>query len=140
MESLGHEIVWTPPYCPKLQPIELFWAAGKNHVALQHKYDMKMLDVVQALRVGWYGNGCEFADNHPKHKRAVNCHKLWATCLRYAGTIYIPICDGISGDIGSLVVDQNHTDDPYVLPIDTLVLDLTKNDDLNVENGYFENV
>jgi ribosomal protein S19E (S16A) len=30
----GHRVLWTPPYCPELQPIGLFWAAGKNHVAM----------------------------------------------------------------------------------------------------------
>ena len=65
---------------------------------------------------------------------------MQATCLRYAGTIYIPICDGLSGDIGNLVVDQNHTDDPYVLPINTLVIDLMKRHDLSCENGFVENV
>ena len=29
LHSLGHSILCTPPYCPELQPIELFWAAGK---------------------------------------------------------------------------------------------------------------
>jgi len=33
MKGRGHSILWTPPYCPELQPIELFWAAGKNHAA-----------------------------------------------------------------------------------------------------------
>ena len=32
-------IVWTPPYCPKFQPIELVWGAGKErgvrHVVTQ---------------------------------------------------------------------------------------------------------
>ena len=26
----GHEWLWTPAYCPWLQPIETFWAGGKN--------------------------------------------------------------------------------------------------------------
>mmetsp|Transcript_32288 Transcript_32288/g.74383 ORF Transcript_32288/g.74383 Transcript_32288/m.74383 type:complete len:80 (-) Transcript_32288:424-663(-) len=26
----GHEIIWTPPYVPELQPIELFWGVGKK--------------------------------------------------------------------------------------------------------------
>ena len=29
LEGRGHSVLWTPPYCPELQPIELFWAAGK---------------------------------------------------------------------------------------------------------------
>ena len=40
----------------------------------------------------------------------------------------MPICDGISGEIGSLVVDELHTDEMCDIHIDTLVLDLTKED------------
>ena len=33
LESEGFTVLWTPPYCSELQPIELFWAAGKNYAA-----------------------------------------------------------------------------------------------------------
>ena len=36
----------------ELQPIEMSWGCGKNHVALNHCYDMKMKDVVHYLREG----------------------------------------------------------------------------------------
>jgi transposase len=29
----GHQVLWTPPYMPDLQPIELLWARIKNAVA-----------------------------------------------------------------------------------------------------------
>ena len=29
----GHEVLFTPPYHPELQPIELIWAAIKNPIA-----------------------------------------------------------------------------------------------------------
>ena len=48
----GHKILWTPPYCPELQPIELFWAAGKNHVAKMFNSKITMKKVVQHLREG----------------------------------------------------------------------------------------
>ena len=51
----------------------LFWAAGKNHVVLNHRYDMTMLDVMRWLREGWYGNGNTFPPNHPLSKCAVDC-------------------------------------------------------------------
>ena len=57
--------------------------------------------------------------------------------MKYARTIYIPICDGISGEIGSLVLDKTHTDEMCDIPINTLVLDLTVDqsevDDIGVE-------
>ena len=33
LTSEAHRILWTPPCCPELHPIEIFWAAGENHVA-----------------------------------------------------------------------------------------------------------
>mmetsp|Transcript_28743 Transcript_28743/g.35047 ORF Transcript_28743/g.35047 Transcript_28743/m.35047 type:complete len:100 (+) Transcript_28743:451-750(+) len=85
-----------------------------------------MRDVVRALREGWHGNGNKFPANHPLSKRAVDCWGQWRTYLKYAGTIYIPICVGILGEIGSLVVDELHTDETCDIPIDILVLDLTQ--------------
>ena len=29
LHDRGYKVIWTLPYCPDLQPIELFWAAGK---------------------------------------------------------------------------------------------------------------
>ena len=44
LHDRGHEVLWTPPYCPGLQPIELFWAAGKNHAAWMYFEGAKMRD------------------------------------------------------------------------------------------------
>ena len=99
----GRSILRTPPYCPELQPIELFWAAGKNHVALQHDSSTKMKDVVHNLREGWYGNGEKYHVGRPLHKNPVNCRKLWSKCLEIAGTKFVNLFDGISGKISSLV-------------------------------------
>ena len=99
-----------------------------------------MHNVVDALRVGWYGNGNMFPIGHPKRKVEVDCRKLWSTCLTHANTIYVPICDGISGKIGTLLINKNHTDDPYALPIDTLVLGLTKVHGVEEEIGHVEMV
>ena len=56
MNEEGYKILWTPPYCPKLQPIEMFWAAGKNHVANLYNTDTTMKHVIRRLQDGWYGN------------------------------------------------------------------------------------
>ena len=140
LHDLGHEILWTPPYAPKLQPIELFWAAGKNNVAMHHRYGMTMREVVKALREGWYGNGNAYPANHPLSKRAVDCSGLWRTALHCAGTIYVPICDGISGEIGDLVIDDSHTDELCDIPIDTLVLDMTNEETDYDEIGVIEEI
>lgn len=37
------------------------------------------------------------------------------------------MCEGIFGTIGALVMDKNYQDEEVDLPIDTLILDLTRN-------------
>ena len=37
LKANSHTWLWTPPYCPWLQPIETFWAHGKNHAASKNR-------------------------------------------------------------------------------------------------------
>ena len=30
IQEIGHPILWTPPYYPELQPVEIFWATEKT--------------------------------------------------------------------------------------------------------------
>lgn len=53
LEERGHMVLWTPPYCPKVQPIETFWTNGKNHVANYYDNATTMRDVVHRLQDGW---------------------------------------------------------------------------------------
>ena len=140
LEERGHTVLWTPPYCPELQPIELFWAAGKNHVALQYTTDTTMRDIVKNLREGWYGDGSVYPVDHPLHKRPVDCRKLWSTCLAIAGTKFVSLCEGISGVIGNLVETDTFTNEPIDIPIDTLVTALTRDDDPLHDWGIVYNV
>ena len=78
-EAKGWHVLFTPPYCPELQPIELFWAAGKNHARAVHPGHTRHLEAVASdLRVGWYGDGT------PNGKRAVNCAGLVRTAIAKA--------------------------------------------------------
>jgi len=126
LQSHRYRILWTPPYCPEIQPIEKYWAAGKNNVATHHYNGRVMTDTVQHLRDGWYGTFDRYDEDSIYYKRPVDCRKLWSSCLRDGGTMFIKMCSGISGTIGSLVVDENYIKPHVDLPIDTLVLDLTK--------------
>ena len=40
----------------------------------------------------------------------------------------MPICEGISGEVGCFVVDDFHTDGLYDIHIDTPILDSTRKD------------
>ena len=49
----GGEVLFTPPYCPDLQPIELFWAAGKNWARENNTDHSRTLEkTVAHLRAG----------------------------------------------------------------------------------------
>ncbi|KAJ0412481.1 hypothetical protein ATCC90586_005501 [Pythium insidiosum] len=43
-EEFGHEILFTPPYHPELQPIELIWAAVNNPIAMEPASSMADLE------------------------------------------------------------------------------------------------
>ena len=128
LRERGHEILWTPPYCPDLQPIELFWATGKNHVAKWYFKGRSMKDTVQLLRDGWYGTFNRFGASDSKRKTPVDCRKLVARSIDMANKKFVPRCEGISGLIGSLEISEIEQDDQVVFPIDALVVDLTKED------------
>ena len=51
----GWKIIWTPPYCPKYQPIELVWGVGKQRAGCLYFRKRDLATTKQHLRVGWYG-------------------------------------------------------------------------------------
>ena len=134
----GHHILWTPPYSPDLQPIEKFWAAGKNHAAWHHTEGQKMQKTVELLREGWYGTGSKYPPSDERFKAPVDCRKLVLNSWKLATTKFVPLCNGLSGEIGNLNVDADHTPEPLVFPIDTLVLNLTNEDGFDDENFLLE--
>jgi hypothetical protein len=78
-----------------------------------------MKDAVSHLRAGWHGNEHLFTDlgrapmkrdcvdgneNHPC-KKGGDCQKLWLAMLKKANQVFIPMCPGLSGTIGTLADD-----------------------------------
>lgn len=89
-EARGWQVLFTSPYCADLQPIELFWAAGKNWARAQHSGQSQNLEVVvKHLREGWYGNS-----EHPPAK----CKGMVGTSLKMANA-RVATDEHISGTI-----------------------------------------
>jgi len=44
MSDAGHVLVYTPPFCPEVQPIELLWAKVKRYVADRSTHNRSMTD------------------------------------------------------------------------------------------------
>ena len=106
IQEIGHPILWTPPYCPELQPIEMFWAVEKNYAAFWYKGGQKMKKTIQLLCEGWYGNQGTFTINHPFKREPIDCKNLWLDTLKKDGTKCVSYCEGISVTIGSLIIDK----------------------------------
>jgi hypothetical protein len=51
----GWAIIWTPPYAPKFQPIELVWGIGKQRAGTLYKPGRNLEQTRADLRSGWYG-------------------------------------------------------------------------------------
>ena len=85
-----------------------------------------MKETVSHLGKGWHGNGGTYPIDHLYRKAPVNCEKLYQESLKAAATKFVPICEGISGTIGALIIDPTYQEDEIDIPIDALVLDLTR--------------
>ena len=56
IKDSGGKVLWTPPYCPDLQPIELYLSAGKGNIPHNYYSGCSVKSTVSNLRYGWYGN------------------------------------------------------------------------------------
>jgi transposase len=130
MKANGHVVLWTPPYSPDLQPIEMFWAQGKNFARESNSYGIKMKETIRNLRWGWYGNTHIIDDPNIdvdysiNRKEAANCYDLFRHSIDMANTKFLPICFGLSGEMGALVVVEEHERETNGIPIDFLMIDL----------------
>lgn len=120
LKERGYDILWTPPYCPDLQPIETFWGIGKNRVASRFYDKRTMRDTVKNLQEGWYGNYFGVGERPEEIIKPVNCEGLVKNSIEAANKIFIPMCKdlGLSGSIGNLV---------YTPPTDAPAEEGTKN-------------
>ena len=67
-EEKGWSVLFMPPYCPDVQPIELFWAAGKNWARYLNPAHTRTIEqCIKDLRAGWYGD---------EIKDAADCREL----------------------------------------------------------------
>eukprot|EP00048_Salpingoeca_helianthica_P009572 m.137437 g.137437 ORF g.137437 m.137437 type:complete len:612 (+) comp14898_c0_seq4:228-2063(+) len=69
-----YSLIFTPPYCPQFQPIELFWAHGKNYVADCFANGRSMAQAQEQLQAAFRGT------HSPAMKKPVNCASLIQHC------------------------------------------------------------
>ena len=76
-EAKGWKIVWTPPYCPKFQPIELVWGAAKQRVSWAYFGRRTLKQTHEHLRIGFYGGTMNKEKNSEKTYEKINVAGCW---------------------------------------------------------------
>lgn len=102
------ELLFTPPYNPKFQPIELFWRDSKNFAAYEWRCNRSALQAAKDLIDFWHGT--EKSSRREKkvdQYSADKCNKLVLQArlainewIKYAGV-------KLSGELGDLKVDKD---------------------------------
>ena len=123
LKSEGYDVLWTPPYTPDLQPIEVFWAIGKNRVAANYFAGRSMKETVRQLRDGWYGSSGNNVD-----VKAANCDGLYRKTVAAANKRFIPLCPRLSGALGSLDMSPGPRLGTAAYPIDLIVAEFASED------------
>ena len=127
-------MLWTPPYSPKLQPIEEFWGVGKNYTASKYANKRTMRECVAQLQDGWYGNPAVVTRSGAP-KGAVKCASLVRRAIEHAN-VTLKRVGGLTGEVGKgtvkllpgveIVPGEGDTD-MFVPHVE--VVDLTQDDD-----------
>lgn len=104
-----YTLVWTPPYTPEVQPIELVWAHVKNYVA-RHTTANTSVDEVQSLvRKGFYGDD---GDTHAGVGARL-CARLIAHCHRWCNS-FIEADSELAGTVDDLQCTETSKSDNTV--------------------------
>lgn len=129
--ELGWKIIWTPPYAPKYQPIELVWGVGKQRAGTMYTKKRTLLETRTHLRWGWYGGGTSTRKFDP-----CNVNGCWLTAVKemqkwidhdkeHTGG------KGVSGKLGALEGAERWTSSAAD---DLDIKDMGTDDDLDAED------
>lgn len=69
MDDAGHSLIYTPPFCPEVQPIELLWAAVKRYVANRATHNRSLTEAREQTEQGFEQITKMFCNSIVKH-----CH------------------------------------------------------------------
>ena len=74
-------IIWTPPYAPRFQPIELIWGVAKQRATWSYSGKRTLRQTHDQLRVGFYGG--TIGTGHHKHTyEKANVAGCWETAKK----------------------------------------------------------
>jgi len=97
MTDAGHSLVYTPPFCPEVQPIELLWAAVKRHVAQRSTHNRSLTEAREQTEQGFEQITKMFCNSIVKH-----CHDWIDSFLSTDAAEDLQQCGTLAGVIKHL--------------------------------------
>ena len=97
MRDAGHSLVYTPPFCPEVQPIELLWAKIKRYVAARSTHNRSMTEAREQTEQGFEQITKMFCNSIVKH-----CHDWIDQFLLTDAAEDLQQCGTLAGVIKSL--------------------------------------
>jgi transposase len=112
MQKLFHKhnyiLIYTPPYTPAVQPIEMVWSNVKGYIGRQYKIGRTMNELKQQTMDGFYGN----VNHSYKGITADLCQSLINNCHTWCNQ-FIADDDVLVGEVNALQLDD-HIDDTNI--------------------------
>ena len=101
MSDAGHSLVYTPPFCPEVQPIELLWAKVKRYVAQRSTHNRSLTEAREQTEEGFEQITKLFCNSIVKH-----CHDWIDRFLATDAAEDLQQCRSLAGVIKHLPLLQ----------------------------------
>ena len=110
-DDAGYGIIYTPPFCPEVQPIELLWAKVKRYVADRATHNRSVTEARQQTEEGFEQITKMFCNSIIKH-----CHNWIDSFLKTEGAEDLKQCGCLAKVMNNLSLLKIARTDP--LPAD----------------------
>ena len=110
-DDAGHSIIYTPPFCPEVQPIELLWAKVKRYVADRSTLNRSITETRQQTEEGFEQITKMFCNNIVKH-----CHDWIDGFLKTDAAEDLQQCGTLGGVIKYLPLLKATSTSPNINP------------------------
>jgi len=113
MSDAGHPLIYTPPFCPEVQPIELLWAAIKRYVADRATHNRSLTQAREQTEAGFEQVTKLFCNSIVKH-----CHDWIDRFIASDAAEDLQQCGSLAGVIKHLALlkiasNDAATNDPH---------------------------
>jgi transposase len=131
--ELGHSLIFTPPYTPAVQPIELTWSYVKWVVSDKFFLGRTVEETRKHIFAGFYGDGTATYPGYTSKLAKAHIEK----CKRHCN-YFIEEDERLSGTIDALVANQNPLTEDELLRIDGELEDLDRDDNTDTHFAAIE--